>query len=74
MQGNFDHAKHKDFNFEDSEVRSIFQYVTGTKNPAGVKIDVQSLIDTVFVSVQAYTLELIRKTLLRKDISLNKLF
>jgi hypothetical protein len=57
LQAVFKNAKAQDFKFDDTEVRSIFFHVTGTKNPAGVRLDVQNLIDQVFESLKALVLE-----------------
>ena len=74
LQSVFKNAKHQDFKFDDTEVRNIFFFVTGTKNPAGIKMDVQNLTEHVFESVKALVIEQIRKTLIKKDMNLNKLF
>lgn len=74
LQAVFKKSKHQDFNFDETEVRTIFYYVTGSKNPTGISIDVQKLTDTVYESVKALVIEQIRKTLLKKDMTLNKVF
>lgn len=57
LQSTFTNAKYQDFKFDDTEVRSLFFHVTGSKNPAGIKIDVQNLTDQVYESLKALLLE-----------------
>lgn len=46
-----------EFKFDETEVRSLFLNVTKKKNPAGIKIDMQTLTNVVYESVKAGIIE-----------------
>ena len=51
----FKDAKHA--KLTESDVVDIFYYVTGTRNPAGVKIETQKIVEYVYESLKAFLLE-----------------
>jgi len=64
FQKNFTQAKATDFNFASQEVQAIFGYITGaTGRVEGVKLEIEAVVQKVYLGVHAILIERVRAAL-----------
>ena len=67
-------CKAPDFNFDSSEVTSIFSNITKAERLQGIKMNIKDLVAKVFSGVKASLIDQVRSALERAGIDMNTLF